>query len=295
MNKMKIILDTDLGGDCDDAGALAVLHNLADMGKAEILAFTHCASEISGSVTVKIINDWYSRSRIPVGRYDKSIFLEDEKCIRYTKPLMEKYLKTHNMPEIENATKVQRRVLAENEGVTLVVIGMLNNIAELLKSNADDISSLNGLELVKKSVKNMYVMGGNFADLSYREWNIKTDIQSAQYVAKHFPMPIVYCGFELGENVWTGANLLKQPEENPVKFAYSIYPGCQNGLRNSWDPITVYCAVNQENLLYTKSKNFNITFDDEGRVVLSNGGKDCYLVMNASDEDVQIAIDELLY
>jgi inosine-uridine nucleoside N-ribohydrolase len=30
----KIIFDTDLGGDCDDVGALAVLLNLANAGKA---------------------------------------------------------------------------------------------------------------------------------------------------------------------------------------------------------------------------------------------------------------------
>ncbi len=33
-----VILDTDIGSDCDDAGALAVLHALADRGEVEILA-----------------------------------------------------------------------------------------------------------------------------------------------------------------------------------------------------------------------------------------------------------------
>ena len=28
----KIIFDTDIGGDCDDTGALAMLHHLCDMG-----------------------------------------------------------------------------------------------------------------------------------------------------------------------------------------------------------------------------------------------------------------------
>ena len=36
-----ILLDTDIGCDCDDAGAMAVLHALADMGETEILAVTH--------------------------------------------------------------------------------------------------------------------------------------------------------------------------------------------------------------------------------------------------------------
>ena len=33
-----IIFDTDMDNECDDAGALAVLHALADEGEAEILA-----------------------------------------------------------------------------------------------------------------------------------------------------------------------------------------------------------------------------------------------------------------
>ena len=40
MDKAKIIFDTDIGGDCDDAGTLAMLHRLCDKGEAELLAVT---------------------------------------------------------------------------------------------------------------------------------------------------------------------------------------------------------------------------------------------------------------
>ncbi len=35
---VRVILDTDMASDCDDAGALAVLNALADCGEAEIVA-----------------------------------------------------------------------------------------------------------------------------------------------------------------------------------------------------------------------------------------------------------------
>src|SRR5687768_16854650 len=35
---VKVIFDTDMDSDCDDLGALAVLHALADRGEVEILA-----------------------------------------------------------------------------------------------------------------------------------------------------------------------------------------------------------------------------------------------------------------
>ena len=37
---VKIIFDTDIGGDCDDAGALALIHRLCDKGEVELLAVT---------------------------------------------------------------------------------------------------------------------------------------------------------------------------------------------------------------------------------------------------------------
>lgn len=36
----KIIIDTDIGWDCDDAGALALIHSLCNKGEAELLAVT---------------------------------------------------------------------------------------------------------------------------------------------------------------------------------------------------------------------------------------------------------------
>ena len=74
---VKIILDTDLGRDCDDVGALSLLHTMASDGDAKILAVTLCTSAISSLVTVQAINEWYKRPDIPIGKYDKKVFLEE--------------------------------------------------------------------------------------------------------------------------------------------------------------------------------------------------------------------------
>ncbi len=37
MDRIKVILDTDMGSDCDDAGALSLLHKFAKEGKTAIL------------------------------------------------------------------------------------------------------------------------------------------------------------------------------------------------------------------------------------------------------------------
>jgi len=38
--QIKVIFDTDMDTDCDDAGALAILHALADNGEVEILVLS---------------------------------------------------------------------------------------------------------------------------------------------------------------------------------------------------------------------------------------------------------------
>lgn len=289
---IKMLLDTDLGSDCDDAGALALLHHLADQEKVQILAVTHCASEITGAIAVKAINKWYGREVIPVGRYQERVFLADERCRCFTKVIAERYMETAgSVPEFEDAVRVMRRALADQEGVTMAAIGPLNNIALLLKSEPDDISPYSGLELIRKSVSSLYVMGGNFGDFSQAEYNIQCDVDSARYVAEYFPVPVIYCGFEIGVKIHTGSLLREAASENPVKTAYDIFTG---GLRESWDPVTVYCAVMQDELC-VPGENLSIRFDEAGRAVCSPGGKDAYLVMNRTAGEITEVIDSLIY
>lgn len=288
----KIILDTDLGSDCDDAGAIALMHRLADLGETEILAVTHCTSEIGGIITVKAINDFYKRHELPVGQYSKTTFMEDDACKRFTKFIMTEYLENHKVLEVEDATKVMRKTLSENSGVTLVAIGFLNNYAELLRSQPDDISPLTGAELIAKNVKELYVMAGNFIDLTYAEYNVKIDIESAKYVAENFPAPIIYAGYELGELVRTGESLKLSDDSNPVKKCYAIRQA--DGLRESWDPITVYCAIRENNAFFRKSEKCKITFDDKGCVVIDGDGKDCYLIANATNEEIRKELEKYI-
>lgn len=42
----KILFDSDMGSDCDDAGALALLHTYADEGKAEIIGCVYSSGKV---------------------------------------------------------------------------------------------------------------------------------------------------------------------------------------------------------------------------------------------------------
>ncbi len=64
---VSIIFDTDIGTDVDDAGALAILHILADQGKAEILATMSANQNRWCAPAIDVINTYYGRGDIPIG------------------------------------------------------------------------------------------------------------------------------------------------------------------------------------------------------------------------------------
>ncbi|MEI9893193.1 MAG: hypothetical protein WDN28_04600 [Chthoniobacter sp.] len=64
---VRIFFDTDMETDCDDAGALAVLHALADRGECEILATVVSVRDPNSAATVDAINRYYGRPNLPLG------------------------------------------------------------------------------------------------------------------------------------------------------------------------------------------------------------------------------------
>src|SRR5262245_40304943 len=64
---VKLIFDTDMGNDVDDALALAMIHALQSRGECELLAVTVSKSHPLAAAFVDCINRFYGRGDIPVG------------------------------------------------------------------------------------------------------------------------------------------------------------------------------------------------------------------------------------
>ena len=56
---VNIIFDTDMGGDCDDVGALFILHGAVERGEAELLATMGCVSADAIAPALDAINTWF--------------------------------------------------------------------------------------------------------------------------------------------------------------------------------------------------------------------------------------------
>ncbi len=63
----KIIFDTDIGGDADDLGALAMLHTFVKRGDCELLAIMSWTTDKYAVPAIDAINRFYLHPNIPIG------------------------------------------------------------------------------------------------------------------------------------------------------------------------------------------------------------------------------------
>ena len=64
---VKLIFDTDMGNDIDDALALGVIHALQSRGECELLAVTLSKDNDFAGPFVDLVNTFYGRGNIPIG------------------------------------------------------------------------------------------------------------------------------------------------------------------------------------------------------------------------------------
>lgn len=295
MNKTKetkqIIFDTDIGMDCDDAAALGILLNAHKRGECEILAITASTGREGATATVNAICDYYGVNGIPVGRMKR--MLQCDGVNNYARAVMEKY----GTEDVEtDAVPLLRKTLAEAAGkVSVIAVGPLSNLEELLKSKADEFSPLCGADLVKQKVDKLYVMIGsfpqNFGGKRFREWNLLQDVPAARYVIENWSTKKVYLPFEIGAAVFTemGQN------ENPVWYSmknFAIANGVDiaNGYRReSWDPVTCMIALNENNPLFIYSPEGTVTVDGDCVTIFEEktGGLDKYLSVNSDLKGIE--------
>src|SRR5215472_13274732 len=64
---VRVIFDTDMGNDVDDALALAMIHALESNGEAKLLAVTLTKDNRWAAPYVNLVNTFYGRGSIPIG------------------------------------------------------------------------------------------------------------------------------------------------------------------------------------------------------------------------------------
>lgn len=250
-----IILDVDLAEDVDDAGAVAVLHALADRGEARILGMLVSSRNEWAGPALDAINTWYGRPDLPIGYqrgqeygYRNPKDPGRDTPSRYAEAVARGFphdlARSSDAPE---AVALCRTLLASqpDRSVTIVTTGFMTNLRNLLDSRPDASSPLDGEALVKQKVKEWVCMGGIFPGGRFPngggEYNLMWDTAASVRAVNDWPTPVVFSGFEIGGRVKAGARLRATPEANPVRACYQHYNGLND--REAWDQTAVLYAV----------------------------------------------------
>jgi len=280
---VKIIFDTDFGPDYDDVGALAMLHALADSGKAEILATISCNRHELVGPSMDVVNTWFGRPDLPVGAPGSNA-LNLGAVQHWPDSLVAKYPhRIRSTAEMPDAVEVYRKILnaQPDTSVTIVTVGFLTNLDGLLSSQPDSISPLTGKELVSKKVKKLVSMAGRFPEGG--EFNVDMDSTASKQVFENWPTSIIFTGFEIGWEILTGLRVSKmEMANNPVKDVFRICIPLSEEDRNgrrSWDETAVLIAVyGTRGFFSTVPGTITINQDGTNGWINSANGKHSYVV-----------------
>lgn len=236
---VRLIFDTDMMGDVDDVGTAAVLHALADQGEVNVLAMGLSGKNSWSPLCLDALNNYYGRPTIPIGVVKGPAF---DKRSKYAEAIAKEFPHTlHSAKDAPDAAVLYRKVLAEqpDKSVVMVSVGQVTNFRNLLRTDPDEHSDLDGVALVKRKVKAWVCMGGKMP--AGREANLIHDGPAAAYAIQHWPTRIIFSGWEIGQEIMTGAGLRQAPQRTPVRRGYELYNGLND--RQSWDQTAVLYAV----------------------------------------------------
>jgi purine nucleosidase len=263
---VRLIFDTDVGNDIDDALALAMIHRLQSLSEVDLLAVTVTKDCRFAAPYVDLVNTFYGRPRIPVGvlppgslpSKDSPMIQEPSEARNQDGSLVfpHKLLDQKSAPD---AVETLRSILRKqpDHSVTIAQVGFSTNLARLVKTDR---------ALVERKVKLLAMMAGAFP-LGKREFNVFTDIPSARTVFAEWPTPIVASGFEIGLAILYPATSIVRDysyvARHPVAEAYRLYQKMPYD-RPTWDLTAVLYAARPEAGYFGVSEPGKVTVDDGG-------------------------------
>lgn len=279
---LAVIMETDLGNDVDDALALDLLYKYLDAGKIRLLAINLNKNGDAPAEYADILNTWYGYPDVPIGIIRDGADCETDAAVNYAKAVVEMkdaegnplFARSHpGYADYPEAVTLYRKLLAAEPDASVVIasVGFSTNLIRLLETPADDISPLNGKELVAKKVKLLVTMAGCMDNPKTHEYNVVKDIPAAKVIFEEWPTPVVTSPFEVGVQIRYPATSIEGDfdwaPQHPVVEAYKAYlPMPYN--RPTWDPTAVLYAV-EGGEWFTVSPAGKITVTDEGSTLFT--------------------------
>ncbi len=279
-----VIIETDLGNCTDDALALQMLFKYRAEGKVNVLAVIGGCKVTKAKQLLDGFLHYYKADDVPLGLLDgdEPIF----EMIPYFQLVDSVYqdgtpwFPSTGIPLSDRlpSWKQYRKTLSEaaDNSVSLVCLGSLTSLYELMESEGDEYSPLNGKSLIAQKVKQLDVMAGCFTKVKLRfqkgflgvEYNIGGDIPLAKGVLENWPTDLHILPLEEGMKYPSDHDEVLSDyawnPQSPMYLIYSHYNEWEKGDVGQywWDPVTLMHTVEPDNY-----------FDCTGQGVLSVSDK----------------------
>ncbi len=298
---VRLIFDTDMGNDVDDALALAIIHYFQSRGECELLAVTTTKDNPHVVPYIKMFNNFYGYPDIPVGSIKSGIEIHDGRYIRKVLEARDESGKYKYNPKgykagdfaLDSVELLRKTLAGIKEGKVIIVqVGFSTNMARLLETQGDEYSPLSGIELVKERVEYLSVMAGRFVGKGndHREYNVIKDIPAAQKLFAKCPVPVICSGNEVGSAILMPGNVMKNDynyvPNHPLQESFRLYRGFDKN-QGTFDLTSVFYVVRPNSGYFDLSDPGTIKIRDEGNSVfeVSKEGKHRFMKVN----DIQIA------
>ena len=277
-----VILDADIASSTDDLFTLEMLCRYDEQKRCRLLGVVVNREGEANADFADVMNTYFGHSDVPVGLVQNGIenpkvWIDYAHVAYMTEPdgTTPMFLRTIGHHEsIPDGYKLYRRLLAQqpDHSVSIVSIGFVTCLAQLLQSGADEYSALSGVELVRQKVKCIYLQGGVFGDAEESDFNFAQSITFAQVFFDLWPKDVdmVFSPMEVGQAVeYTPEQVIADvswTDRHPIKQVYMTY-NCNTGQR-MWDPMCAIQAV-EGDALFTLSERGTISITPQAHTIFT--------------------------
>ena len=276
-----VIYDTDLCSSADDLFALEMLYRYEDEGRCRLLGVMVDRGGERNAAFADVMNTYFGHGDVPVGLVRDGI-KEPKVWIDYAhvadtkdgdgQPMFGRSIADYSA--LPDGWRLYRRLLAAqpDHSVSIVSVGFVTCLAQLLQSAPDSYSSLSGVELVRQKVKCIYLQGGVFGEAEEPDFNFAQGLTFAKTFFQKWPQEVdmVFLPMEAGQDVeYTPEQVIADvswTDAHPIKQVY-MQCDCNTGQR-MWDVMPVVQAV-EGDALFSLSGRGTVTLTDQAETIFT--------------------------
>ena len=251
-----VILDTDIGSSTDDLFTLEMLYRYEEQERCRLLGVVVDREGEDCAACADVMNTYFGHGDVPIGLVrngieNPAVWIDYRALPTHAdsngSPMFQRSVADYS--RLPDGWQLYRRLLAAqpDHSVSIVSTGFVTCLAQLLQSEADSYSQLDGVELVRRKVKCIYVMGGVFGEAEEPDFNFAQGIGFAKTFLQLWPqeVDVVFSPMEVGQDVeYTPEQVISDidwTDAHPIKQVYMTY-NCNTGQR-MWDPMAAIHAV----------------------------------------------------